>query len=109
MGNQRGRECEVRFGNGRPDRSQQLLEKPGDGRVSGLVHFHVGSQVTDIGVIKRAVREAARFYAKLSKMGHPMQFIDVGGGLGVDYDGSRTASDSSMNYTLAGVRQRRGL
>ena len=65
-----------------------------------LVHFHVGSQVTDIGVIKRAVREAARFYAKLSKMGHPMQFIDVGGGLGVDYDGSRTASDSSMNYTL---------
>ncbi len=65
-----------------------------------LVHFHVGSQVTDIGVIKRAVREAARFYAKLLKMGHPMQYIDVGGGLGVDYDGSRTASDSSMNYTL---------
>ena len=65
-----------------------------------LVHFHVGSQVPDIGVIKRAVREAARFYAKLSKMGHPMQFIDVGGGLGVDYDGSRTAFDSSMNYTL---------
>jgi arginine decarboxylase len=65
-----------------------------------LVHFHVGSQVTDIGVIKRAVREAARFYAKLSKMGHPMQFVDVGGGLGVDYDGSRTAFDSSMNYTL---------
>jgi arginine decarboxylase len=65
-----------------------------------LVHFHVGSQVPDIGVIKRAVREAARFYAKLSKMGHPLQFIDVGGGLGVDYDGSRTAFDSSMNYTL---------
>src|SRR5580693_7366211 len=65
-----------------------------------LVHFHVDSQVTDIGVIKRAVREAARFFAKLSKMGHPRQFIDVGGGLGVDYDGSRTASDSSMNYTL---------
>ena len=65
-----------------------------------LVHFHVGSQVTDIGVIKRAVKEGARFYAKLSKMGHPMQFIDVGGGLGVDYDGSRTAFDSSMNYTL---------
>jgi arginine decarboxylase len=65
-----------------------------------LVHFHVGSQVPDIGVIKRAVREGARFYAKLAKMGHPMQFIDVGGGLGVDYDGSRTAYDSSMNYTL---------
>ncbi len=65
-----------------------------------LVHFHVGSQVPDIGVIKRAVREAARFYAKLSKMGHPIRYIDVGGGLGVDYDGSRTAFDSSMNYTL---------
>src|SRR6202046_984759 len=65
-----------------------------------LVHFHVGSQVTDIGVIKRAVREAARFFAKLTHMGHPMEFIDVGGGLGVDYDGSRTAFESSMNYTL---------
>ena len=65
-----------------------------------LVHFHVGSQVTDIGVVKRAVREAARFFAKLTHMGHPMEFIDVGGGLGVDYDGSRTAFDSSMNYTL---------
>jgi arginine decarboxylase len=65
-----------------------------------LVHFHVGSQVPDIGVIKRAVREAARFFAKLSKMGHPMQYIDVGGGLGVDYDGSRTAFESSINYTL---------
>jgi arginine decarboxylase len=75
-------------------KSQQMAES------LVLVHFHVGSQVPDIGVIKRAVREAARFYAKLSKMGHPMQFIDVGGGLGVDYDGSRTAFDSSMNYTL---------
>jgi arginine decarboxylase len=65
-----------------------------------LVHFHVGSQVSDIGVVKRAVREAARFFAKLAHMGHPMEFIDVGGGLGVDYDGSRTAFDSSMNYTL---------
>ncbi|MBV9391473.1 MAG: biosynthetic arginine decarboxylase [Verrucomicrobia bacterium] len=65
-----------------------------------LVHFHVGSQIPDIGVLKRAVREAARFYAKLSKMGHPMQFLDVGGGLGIDYDGSRTAFDSSINYTL---------
>ena len=65
-----------------------------------LIHFHVGSQVPDIGVIKRAVREGTRFFAKLSKMGHPMQFMDVGGGLGVDYDGSRTAYDSSMNYTL---------
>ena len=65
-----------------------------------LVHFHVGSQVPDIGTIKRAVREAARFYAKIAKMGHALEYLDVGGGLGVDYDGSRTAFDSSTNYTL---------
>jgi arginine decarboxylase len=65
-----------------------------------LVHFHVGSQVPDIGTIKRAVREAARFYTKLSKMGHSLGYLDVGGGLGVDYDGSRTAFDSSTNYSL---------
>jgi arginine decarboxylase len=65
-----------------------------------LVHFHVGSQVPDIGTIKRAVREAARFYAKMVKMGHPLDYIDVGGGLGVDYDGSKTNFDSSTNYTL---------
>ena len=65
-----------------------------------LVHYHVGSQVPDIGTIKRAVREAARYYAKLTKMGHEIPYMDVGGGLGVDYDGSRTAFDSSANYTL---------
>lgn len=65
-----------------------------------LVHFHVGSQVPDIGTIKRAVREAARFYSKLAKLGHQLEYLDVGGGLGVDYDGSRTNFDSSMNYSL---------
>jgi arginine decarboxylase len=65
-----------------------------------LIHFHVGSQVPDIGTIKRAVREAARFYAKMAQMGHELGYLDVGGGLGVDYDGSRTAFDSSTNYTL---------
>jgi len=65
-----------------------------------LVHFHVGSQVPDIVTIKRAVREASRFYAKLSKMGHDLGYLDVGGGLGIDYDGSRTSFDSSVNYTL---------
>jgi arginine decarboxylase len=65
-----------------------------------LVHFHVGSQVPDIGTVKRAVREAARFYAKLVKLGHDLGYIDCGGGLGVDYDGSRTAFDSSVNYSL---------
>src|SRR5689334_9798679 len=65
-----------------------------------LIHFHIGSQVPDILTVKKAVQEAARFYAKLYKMGFPVAYIDVGGGLGVDYDGSRSAFDSSTNYTL---------
>jgi len=65
-----------------------------------LLHFHIGSQVPDILTVKKAVQEAARFYAKLYKMGFPVQYMDVGGGLGVDYDGSRSAFDSSTNYTL---------
>lgn len=65
-----------------------------------LLHFHVGSQVPDILTVKKAVQEASRFYAKLHKMGFHIEFIDVGGGLGVDYDGSRSAFDSSTNYTL---------
>jgi arginine decarboxylase len=65
-----------------------------------LLHYHVGSQVPDIGTISRATREAARFYAKLKKMGHALGYFDVGGGLGVDYDGSGTSFDSSRNYTL---------
>ena len=65
-----------------------------------LLHFHIGSQVPDILTVKKAVQEAARFYAKLHKMGFPIQYVDVGGGLGVDYDGSRSAFDSSTNYSL---------
>ena len=65
-----------------------------------LLHFHIGSQVPDILTVKKAVQEAARFYAKLHKMGFAIEFLDVGGGLGVDYDGSRSAFDSSTNYTL---------
>jgi arginine decarboxylase len=65
-----------------------------------LLHFHIGSQVPDILTVKKAVQEAARFYAKLYKMGFAIEHFDVGGGLGVDYDGSRTAFDSSTNYTL---------
>ncbi len=65
-----------------------------------LLHFHIGSQVPDILTVKKAVQEAARFYAKLSKMGFQIEYLDVGGGLGVDYDGSRSAFDSSTNYTL---------
>src|SRR5438445_819417 len=65
-----------------------------------LLHFHIGSQVPDILIVKRAVQEAARFYAKIHKMGFAIEFLDVGGGLGVDYDGSRSAFDSSTNYSL---------
>ena len=65
-----------------------------------LLHFHIGSQVPDILTVKKAVQESTRFYAKLYKTGFALQYIDVGGGLGVDYDGSRSAFDSSTNYTL---------
>ncbi len=65
-----------------------------------LLHFHIGSQVPDILTIKKAVQEGARTYAKLRKLGFPLQYLDCGGGLGVDYDGSRTVFESSANYTL---------
>ena len=66
-----------------------------------LVHFHIGSQVTKIRRIKNALREATQFYAQLSKMGFSIDFLDIGGGLGVDYDGTRSsASESSMNYSI---------
>jgi arginine decarboxylase len=65
-----------------------------------LLHFHIGSQVPDILTVKKAVQEAARYYAKLIKMGFEITYLDVGGGLGVDYDGSRSAFDSSTNYSL---------
>ncbi|MGE0616674.1 MAG: biosynthetic arginine decarboxylase, partial [Bacteriovoracia bacterium] len=66
-----------------------------------LLHFHIGSQITNITTIKDAVKEASRIYAKLIKMGLKLEYIDVGGGLGVDYDGSRTNFASSINYTLS--------
>ncbi|HVE14174.1 MAG TPA: biosynthetic arginine decarboxylase [Elusimicrobiota bacterium] len=65
-----------------------------------LLHFHIGSQVTEIQTIKDAVKEGARVYAKLRKMKVGVEYLDCGGGLGVDYDGTHTASDSSMNYTI---------
>ena len=65
-----------------------------------LTHFHVGSQLSDILSVKNAVQEGARFYSKLCQMGFKIEYFDVGGGLGVDYDGSSTAYDSSTNYTL---------
>jgi len=63
-----------------------------------LLHFHIGSQLTDIKRIKNAMKEAARVYAKIHQMKVPIELLDVGGGMAVDYDGSKTAFDSSANY-----------
>ena len=65
-----------------------------------LLHFHIGSQVTEIRRVKYAVKEAARTYAKLRQFCPQLTYLDVGGGLGIDYDGSRTASESSVNYSV---------
>ncbi len=66
-----------------------------------LIHFHIGSQINKIRVIKNALREATQFYVQLSKLGFGVEFIDIGGGLGVDYDGTRSSSsESSMNYSI---------
>ena len=65
-----------------------------------LLHFHIGSQINDIAVLKDALQEAGQIYAALTKLGAPMGYLDVGGGLGIDYDGSRTASAASTNYSL---------
>lgn len=66
-----------------------------------LIHFHIGSQITKIRRIKNALREASQFYIQLRNMGYNVEFVDIGGGLGVDYDGTRSsASESSMNYSI---------
>jgi arginine decarboxylase len=83
-----------------------LLAAVGELREAGfldclkLLHFHIGSQVSNIRTFKRALREGTRLYVELAAMGAPMGLFDVGGGLGVDYDGSRTDFESSMNYTI---------
>ncbi len=66
-----------------------------------LIHFHIGSQVTKIRLIKNALREASQFYVQLFSMGFKVEFVDIGGGLGVDYDGSKSSnSESSINYSI---------
>ena len=65
-----------------------------------LLHFHLGSQIPNIRIVKGALNEAARIYAELVKEGAGLEYLDVGGGLGVDYDGSQTNFESSVNYTL---------
>ncbi|MCA8957105.1 MAG: biosynthetic arginine decarboxylase, partial [Planctomycetes bacterium] len=65
-----------------------------------LLHFHIGSQVTEIRAIKEALREAARIYVEIHRLGAKPSLIDVGGGLGVDYDGTKSNANSSINYSL---------
>lgn len=74
------------------------LNEAGRTEMLKLLHFHIGSQLTDIKRIKSAMREAARTYAKIRQLNIPVDFLDVGGGMAVDYDGSRTSFESSANY-----------
>ncbi len=78
-----------------------FLEKSKLRKCLRLIHFHIGSQVTKIRRIKNALREASQFYVQLCSMGYNIDFVDIGGGLGVDYDGTRSPSTgSSMNYSI---------
>src|SRR6476659_6677447 len=81
-------------------RGFEELKKRGMEDCLKLLHFHLGSQITHIRIIKGALNEAARVYCELVKQGAGLKYLDVGGGLGVDYDGSQTNFESSMNYTL---------
>ncbi len=79
----------------------ELLEKKGMRDCLRLIHFHIGSQITKIRRIQAALREASQFYIQLHKMGYDVDFVDCGGGLGVDYDGTRSpSSESSVNYSI---------
>lgn len=77
------------------------MERNGIKSCLQLVHFHIGSQVNKIRRIKTALREASQYYVQLCKKGYKVKFVDIGGGLGVDYDGTRSSlSDSSVNYSI---------
>ena len=79
----------------------EMLDKKGMRDCLRLIHFHIGSQITKIRRIQAALREASQFYIQLHKMGYNVDFVDCGGGLGVDYDGTRSpSSESSVNYSI---------
>lgn len=77
-----------------------LLRRHGLDDCVTLLHFHMGSQISDIRYVKEAVNEGGRIFAELVRMGVNIEYFDVGGGMGVDYDGTRSSTDSSKNYTL---------
>ncbi len=76
------------------------LDRLGRKHLLQLVHFHLGSQITDIRFVKGGLEEVSRYYVALRTMGFDIAYVDVGGGLGVDYDGSRSTRPASMNYTM---------
>lgn len=78
----------------------EMLRTAGRLDVVRMIHFHLGSQVANVGDIARGLREAARFYVELKRLGAPVEVLDVGGGLGVDYEGTRSRSYCSMNYSV---------
>lgn len=78
----------------------EFLKERGLADCMQLIHFHMGSQITNIRNIKQALTEAARVYVELHRVGAGVKYLDVGGGLGIDYDGSQTDFESSVNYTL---------
>ncbi len=79
----------------------EMLDKKDMRDCLRLIHFHIGSQITKIRRIQTALREASQFYIQLHKLGYNVDFVDCGGGLGVDYDGTRSSSsESSVNYSL---------
>jgi arginine decarboxylase len=78
----------------------EMLEQAGKMDVLKLIHFHLGSQIPDIRNIKQGMAEVARYYVELRQLGVDVQYVDVGGGLGVDYDGSRSNAQASVNYSI---------
>lgn len=81
-------------------KTARYLEENGMSECLKLLHFHIGSQLTDIRAVKEAMTEGARIYAELHKMGFKLDYVDVGGGLGIDYDGSNSTNESSRNYSM---------
>lgn len=78
----------------------RYLEENGMADSLKLLHFHIGSQLTDIRAVKESITEGAMIYSELYRMGFKLEYVDVGGGLGIDYDGSQSTNDSSRNYSM---------
>jgi arginine decarboxylase len=92
----------AKFGLTVPEMIQAVEQLRGAGLIHclQLLHFHIGSQISSISVIKDAIREASQIYVELAKLGADMKYLDVGGGLGVDYDGSKSKFHASKNYNM---------